>query len=153
MACCTRKKVLCSLFIILYSLFLTNPVYADWAADLTPPACSFSPTGGPFTIGTTVSITASSTNQDSSSGRLYDWTNTQVGSDFAPPISIQYSWDTTGLTAGSNYTFSNTVVDTSGNSNSCSATYTLGTTIRPWLKTTVGDVHSNANINVSGGPP
>lgn len=129
------------LFLIPF-FFLSSSVLADWSTDLTPPNCTI-PQGTTMAIGTAASITVSSNEPAATLASIVLSVNPAV---FVPKTSstspITFTWATTGLSAG-NYTFTNTVTDTTGNVNMCNFIYTLNTLNSPWLKTSGGDVHSN----------
>ena len=120
------KKILL-LGILLLSVFIFKPVQASWSTDFIPPNCNitFSPTSGP--AGTVVSVgveanDASGINSKTLSGPV----SAPLITDLAVPPN--YSWNTTGLTAGQTYTFTGKATDGAGNPGTCQAGFLVTAT-------------------------
>lgn len=153
------KKILLISCVLL--ALLPSAALADLTFSVSRPTCTISPPSNPVGGGsydttnfpTTISISA-----DNSLGiSLLDVSTnlpspSQSVASTATSLIKTYSW----TPATGTYNLSATAANKIGNAQNltqspCSAIYVINSVIGPWIQA-VGDVHSNDQINASGGP-
>lgn len=129
--------------------------FTTWGANKTINVTATDPTPPPSPSGV-ASVRLRLTNTSTSTVIDPPYYNMTAPSGAGQPWT--YSLPASKLTAGNNYKLESQAVDNANPPNiqaswSTPANFTYQTTcINPYLKTTGGDVHSNTNIDIRGGP-
>lgn len=162
-----KAKLLLISILSLIAFLFSSPVLASITTDFSLPSCVTTPIGPiSYLKGDIISISIKATD---SSG-ISSLTASAVNPSGTPPpfpaplpnpvtdstsITNEYRWNTSAIAIG-DYNVTPIAKDMAGNlstSSTCpSVIISVSSGVKPWLKTTGGDVHSNTRITAPEGP-